>query len=360
VQAESTEQSFSIQLTLTRDFLKWVYTHRLLNGEGEFQDQAWADKAETEQFSFAGKHGTQFKSMDEILSFNKAFDAILLKHDINDSHKHSLLYLIIFLNFDYEQQSIENNRHNHLHDYSIFILNLIADSVAHIERMRKNEMYQQIYDEATTEFFFAKKELVNTMPLEELVEYVPDAKNADDVVKYLRIALYDQELYVPEDLILTIQSNQSRRLKSLSGKQVEKLELPKNLLYQTFTYMISTMLEQHKKYDTWFYQEITKANSTLADFKKLNNKFKKHNISNAKSLAKVGILIGDYLRLHKIYTNKSKISTFLFVYFALFKAMNLKKPVEFPEDYSELIPFYKANKVNSETIRNMMKDVGEI
>jgi hypothetical protein len=360
MESETIQQTISMQLTLTREFLKWVYTHRLLDGEGEFQNQAWADKAETEQFSFGGKHGTQFKSLDHILSFNKAFDAILLKHKIDETHKHSLLYLIIFLNLDYEQQSIENNRHNHLHDYSLFILDLIADSVAHIERMRKNERYEQIYDEATTEFFFAKKELVNNMPLEELVEYVPDGKHADDIVKYLRITIYNQELYVPEDLIITIQSNQSRNLKSLSGKQVSKFELPKNLLYQTFTYMIGTMCEQHKKHDTWFYQEITKGNSTLADFKQLNDKFKKHSISNPKSLARVGILIGDYLIKHKIYTTKSGIASFLFDYFALFKAMNLKTSVEFPEEYNELLSFYLKNGITSETIRNMMKDVGEI
>ncbi|WP_179416145.1 hypothetical protein HDF19_08410 [Mucilaginibacter sp. E4BP6] len=360
VQAEATEQPCCIRLTLTRDFLKWVYSHRLLYGVGEFQDQLWANKPEVEHFSFGGKPGTQFKSLDDAISFNIAFDAILLKHNINEKHKHSLLYLIIFLNFDYEQQSIENNRHNHLHDFAIFILDLIADSLAHIERMRKNENYQQMYDGATNEFFFAKKELVNTMPLEELVEYVPDAKHADDIVKYLRIGLYEQELYVPKDIIITVQSNQSRNLKSLSGKQVSKLELPKNLLYETFTYMISNMLNQHKRYNTWFYQEIIKANSTLADFKKLNDKFKKHTISNTKSLAKVGILVSDYLIKHKIYTSKRAIASFLFDYFALFKAINLKKPIEFPDDYSELISFYNRNGVDSETIRNMMKDVGEI
>lgn len=358
---QSEQQYYTINLILTNKFLKWVYTHRLLNGPGALQDELFAEKPDSEEFLFGGKHRIQFKTLEEITSFNAAFDNILLKHRINECHKHSLLYFIVFLNFDYEQQSIENNRHNHLHDYAIFILDLISDSLAHIERMRKNESYQEIYDGTTNEIFFAKKELVATMPLEELVEYLPDAKHADDVVKYLRITIYDDELYVPEDLMITVQSNKDRKLKSLSGAQINKFELPKNLLYETFTHMIGNMLNQHKKNNTVFYQEIVKNNSTLADFKSFNNKFKKHSISNVTSLTRLGTIIGDYLTEHKIFTSKRAIAGFLFEYFALFKAIELKRSMEqLPEDYSQLIPIYIKNRINGETIRNMMKDVGEI
>ena len=351
---------YNITLTLTNKFLKWAYTHRLIDGPGKFQDEAFAKRPDVEQIRFGGKYGTQFTTLDEIESFNVAFDVLLDKFKVDKKHKHPLLYLISFLNQDFEQQSIENNRHNYLHDYAVFILDMIADSLAHIERMRKNSNYQEIYDAVTNEILFAKKEVFNVMPLEELVERVPDAKHADDIVRYQRISLYDYELYVPDDVIITIQSNKKRNLKSLSGKQVSLLQLPTNLAYQTFSFIVTNILDQHKKYNTSFYQDMFNPESTLRDFKSFNNKYKKHSISNNTSLARLGTLIGDYLIMNNICTNKRAIAAFLFEYFALFKAINLKKAVEFPNDYSELIHFYNCNHITSETIRYMMNDVGEI
>jgi len=266
----------------------------------------------------------------------------------------------MFLGNDVEQQSINNNRHNHLHNYAIFILNLIADSLAHIEAMRKNLNYKEIYDEYTNEIFFARHEVVASMPYDELVEYYPDLKQADDVIKYLRVPFYDYELYVPNDVIISIQSNKGRKLKALAGNQVSNFELPRNVQRETFIFMIKTMLDTHKQYNTEFYQDLIKGENMFTDYKKLITKNKKHSISNVTSLARVGILVTDYLIKHKLYTSKRSIAAFLFEYFALFKAIIMKRPIQVPDDYSELIPFYIKNGVSAETIRNMMKDVGEI
>jgi hypothetical protein len=358
--SQQTEPHYCINLTLTRNFLKWTHSHRLVDGEGAGQDSLWANQPDEQKFRFGGKYGTQFKNLQEVESFIIAFDGLLKRKGVDDKHKHSLFYLIMFLGNDYEQQSIDNNRHNQLLEYARFLLDLIADSSAHIAAMRKNSLYSLVYDEYTKEIFFAKKEVIASMPHEDLLEYLPYPKQADDVVKYLRIRFYDDELYVPEDMVITLQSNKGRKLKSISGAQVSQLELPKNLASETFTYIIGNMLDLHKRYNTSFYQDITKENSTLADFKSLKDKYKKHGISNTVSLAKVGVLVGDYLTKHNIYTTKRGIAGFLFEYFALFKAIGTKKPIELPDDYSELIPFYIKNHINSETIRNMMKDVGDI
>ena len=354
------QQHYCINITLTREFLKWTHTHRLVEGPNEYLERLWNNKPAEQQFSFGGKYGTQFKTLEELQSFNTAFDKLLSDKSINPKHKHPLFYLITFLGNDVEQQSKDNNRHNHLHDYAIFILNLIADSLAHIEAMRKNPNYQEVYDELTNELFFAKHEVVASMPYNELIEYYPDPKQADDVIKYLRIPFYDYELYVPNDIIISIQSNKNRKLKTLEGTQVNNFELPKNIQRETFIYMIKTMLDYHKRYNTEFYQDLIKGENTFADYKKLINKNKKHSISYVTSLVKVGVLVTDYLIKHKIYTSKRSIAGFLFEYFALFKAIVLKRPLQLPNDYSELIPFYIKNRVNGETIRNMMKDVGEI
>lgn len=351
------QQHYTIRLALTREFLKWTHTHRLLDGEGEVQDQLWARKPVTQEFLFGGKYGIQFKTIEQVASFNTAIDAMLVKNKVDSKHKHSLLYLIMFLNQDYEQQSIENNRNNHLHDYSRFILDLIANSLSHFDAMGKNASYQKVYDGETQEFFFAKKELLQSMPIEELVVHIPDEDHKDDIVKYLRVSIYDDELYVPDDLIINIGSR--RTLKNLLGETIPYVKLPNNIRYETFNFMLERMLQEHKKFNTEFYHDIVKDNM-LSDFKSVYLKYKRHKISNTKSLAIVGTLITDYLFKHKLYTSKRSVAVFLFEYFALFKAIELKKQVMFPENYEELIPFYIRNKVTRETIRNMMKDVGEI
>ena len=353
-------QYYSINLALTREFLKWVYTHRLVDGQ-EFQ-HLWDNKPDTEGFRFGGRNGTQFSTLQNIESFNGAFDNLLTKFNIHKEHKHSLLYLIMFLGRDTEQQSIENNWNNHLLDYARFITDLISDSLAHMEAMRKNPLYEEIYDEYTTETFFAKHEVVVSMPYEELLEYVPLAKQADDIVKYVRIPIYDQELHIPEDLIVSIQSNKGRILTSRSGAQVKNVELPSNLKRETFKFLVDHMLGQHEKHNTAFYQEIIKDNTILSDLaNELEKANKKHVISNVVSLAKVGTILTDYLLKHKLFSSKRSISTFLFEYFALFKAIILKKqPLVFPTNYDELIPFYRSLGVDGEKLRNQMKDVGEI
>jgi hypothetical protein len=233
--------------------------------------------------------------------------------------------------------------------------------MAHMEAMRRKPAYQEVYDVMTTETFFAKHEIVNSMSYEELIEYFPTAKQADDVVRYNRVNIYGYELHVPSDLIITIQSNKGRKIESLDGAQVEYLEIPRNILLETFKFMVNNMLELHKKKNTQFHQDITNTNTTLKDLIKSLNKNKKHTVSNVLSLAKIGTLVTDYFKMHKLLTSKRSIAAFLFEYFALFKAIILKKqPSKFPANYDELIPFYRSLGVDSEKLRNQMKDVGEI
>jgi hypothetical protein len=100
--------------------------------------------------------------------------------------------------------------------------------------------------------------------------------------------------------------------------------------------------------------------SMLSDFRRIYEKHKRHQLSIPRSLATVGHLVGDYLSLHSIYTKKSHIAAFLFEYFALFKAIGVKTTDPFPIDYRQVIEFYIGNNVNSETLRNLMKEFGEI
>ncbi|HWZ35264.1 MAG TPA: hypothetical protein VNW51_03855 [Mucilaginibacter sp.] len=354
-------QHYSFKITLDKEFLIWVHSHKAVDGELGHQPEFWKSTQDKDESTFGGKHGIQFSTLDEIQLFNTEFDAILKDHKIDAQHKHPLFYMMSFLNEDYEQQSIKKNLHNELLNYSRFLLNLIADSLSHISSMRKNALYEEVFDEYTQEFFFAKKELVASMSHEDLLIHVPDAKNADDVVKYLRITIYeDAQLYVPEDLIIAIQSKKGRKLKILSGAQANLFEIPSTMKYEVFTFIVKHMVALHKRHNTQFYQDLISDNIILDDFKGIEQKFKKHNISYTSSLARVGILVTDYLLKHKLFTSKRSIAQFLFEYFALFKAIRLKNPVVFPDKYEDLIAFYIQNGANGETIRNMMKDAGEI
>jgi len=359
---EAEQQYYYMTLTHTRDFLKWMHTHRLLDGPGEFQDRLWEKQPATKPFRFGGKFGKQFRTAEDFGSFSTAFDETLHEHGIPEKHKANLLYLICFLHDDYEQQSIIRNRHNQLHDYASFIIELIADSEAHIKRMHRNKDYVEINDPYTGEFFFARKALAESMPEEELLEYLPTEKNGDDVIKYLRITICDHELYVPNDLLLSVNTTTERNLITSSGEQKsDKLTVPLTIQYEMFTYMLKLMLDMHRKYDTMFYKALSQPELISPDLKDyVNNHYKRHALSPTQSLARIGVLVSDYLIANKTHTSKRSIAAFLFEYFALFKAIKLKRTADYPENYSELIPFYIKNKVNSETVRNLMKDVGEI
>jgi len=352
----SEQQYYYIQLNLSNTFLKWAYGHRLV--DGDIAKQFWKDKQAPHTVAFGGLNSTQFTSLAEIQSFNEAFDNLLAKHDINVKHKHPLKYFMIFLHNDYETQSLANNAHNGLLEYAQFILNIYTNSKRHFEAMAKNPAYQMIYDEMTQEYLFATKKLYESMPLDELVEYIPDTKHADDVIRYLRITIGENELYIPPGMEMTVTND--KELRNLLGATIQKIPVPAYLQYNIFSYVINEMVEAHKKANTIFYQYLTQKEAGDADLRRIYNQYKKSYVSQSQSLLRVAIMISDYLKEQKLITVKRKAAVFLHGYFSLFKAFIIKSGQTLPEDYSELNPFYVRNHISPETIRLMLKDVGEI
>lgn len=310
------------------------------------------------EHTFGGKYDTQFKTTEQIRSFLQAFHDMFNKRGIDSKHLHPLLYLILFLKEDVEQQGIANERFNTLLDYARFIVDLIINCSSHIQQMDKRQDYQRVYDESTNEFFFAKSELVETMSHEDLLEFVPKEDQADDVVKYLRVKLLDNELYVPRDLVINIGS--TRMLKGIDGQKIPQIDLPMRFRSDILSHTLGAMLGEHKANNTIFYQELSKETIDPSELKKIYNQYKKRATSNTNALTQVGILVGDYVKDNAIYKTKIDIAGFLFEYFALFKAFKFRKPITIPEDYSRLTQFYIEKGITKETVRMMMKDVGEI
>lgn len=141
--------------------------------------EMWKNTPDISEHSFGGAYGTQFTSVEQYVSFNAAFEKVLIKNKIDSAHKNPLLYMISFLGADYQKQSLDRNEANRLIKYTRFILDLQTNCYSHFEAMMKNKEYQRIYDEYTAEYFFAKKSLLDKMPLEEICEYRPNDNPGD-------------------------------------------------------------------------------------------------------------------------------------------------------------------------------------
>ncbi len=356
-------QPLAFVIKIQRDFLKWIYSHRLVDNidrNSAFYQKMMANAPDEEEIPFGGAYGAQFNSADEIRSFILAFNSLLNKHKIPTIHRSPLLYAIIFLGDDYEKQHEKNIQTNRLIEYTRFILDLYQTGKSHFDSMAKNPAYQMIYHEGMKEYFFAKKELFETLTLEQIAEDRPNEKPGD-IVQYLRVRIFDSEMYVPNELLFSITSSQT--LRAFQGEVIPKIKIPAYLQSELFKFTIRYMLDEHKRNNTKFYQAIFRSGLTSEDFKTLYNQYKKHGVSQPESLLRVGVIVSDYLKLHKLLKNKSDEAAFLFEYFSLFKAMKIKKPVTFPTDYNEMPQFYIRNGINKNTIRLMMKDadkVGEI
>lgn len=355
----SEQLNISKIITLKKEFLMKIHAHELLAEiKGISVDdpdyiEMWKNTPDISEYHFGGAYGTQFASVEQCVSFNTAFEKVLIKNKIDAAHKNPLLYIISFLGKDYQKQSLDRNAANRLIEYTQFILDLQTNCSSHFEAMMKNKEYQRIYDEATAEYFFAKKTLLDKLPLEEICEYRPN-DNPGDLVQYLRINIFQTELYVPRDMIFSIISN--RNLRDFEGETIGNITIPPYLQSEVFKFTVDYMLAEHKRNDTEFYRELNIPGLTGDDVKKIYSQYKKHNISYTQSMLRIGMVIRDYLITNKLSKNKSSVAAFLFDYFSLFKVIPLKKTVEFPADYNELPNFYNRNRITKDTIRYMMKD----
>jgi hypothetical protein len=355
----SNQQYLSEVITLKKEFLMKIHAHELLAEiKGiRFDDpdyiEMWKNTPDISEHSFGGAYGTQFTSVEQYVSFNAAFEKVLIKNKIDTAHKNPLLYMISFLGADYQKQSLDRNEANRLIEYTRFILDLQTNCSSHFKTMMKNKEYQRIYDEATTEYFFARKTLLDKLPLEQICEDRPN-DTPGDLVQYLRIKIFETELYVPFDMIFSIVSD--RNLRGFEGEKIANITIPSYLQSEVFKFTIDYMLDAHKRNNTEFYRALNTPGLSRSDETKFYNQYKKHNISYTQSMLRVGMVVSDYLLSNKLSKNKSSVAAFLFDYFSLFKIIPLKNKVEFPIEYSELPNFYNRNGVTKETIRYMIKD----
>jgi hypothetical protein len=354
------EQLFvSKRLSLKKEFLMNIHAHELLaqikgiNIDDLGYIEMWKNTPEVSDHRFGGAYGTQFTTVEQYLSFDAAFESVLLKNKIDLAHRNPLLYLISFLGEDYQKQSLERNENNRLIEYTQFILDLQKNCSLHFEAMMKNKEYQMIHDEATTEYFFAKKTLLEKIPIDEIIEYRPNDAPGD-LVQYMRVPIFQTELYVPDDMLMGVISD--RNLRKFDGEQLNNIVVPAYLQSEVFKFTIDFMLEAHKRNNTKFYKALNTPGITREEIATFYGQYKKHSISYTQSMLRVGLVISDYLISNKLSKNKSSVAAFLFEYFSLFKVLPLKTQVNFPTEYSELPNFYNRNGITKDTIRYMMKD----
>ncbi|MDO3643835.1 hypothetical protein [Mucilaginibacter sp. L3T2-6] len=352
-----TPEYLSIVITLQTSFLKWVHSHKLVDGPESIQ--FWKDKPDIQKFNFGGLDGCQFKTPEQVNSFIVAFDKVMERHEIDRKHRYPLWYMLMFMESSYERQSMSNNIHNHLHEYANFLLNVIAYANEQIELFEKNPSYIKLDDTLTGEFFFAKRSLADTMPLDELIEHIPYDNKLLEVVRFFRIKVFDKELYFPQDVTLSITSTDYQKLLTTKNDHnVSLLEFPTNLTYQTLTFTIQTMLDAHKRANTPFYREIIAKNTSWHHLIESNSNQKKHHLSHRVSLARVGTLVTDYFNEYNVTKVKRKVGLFLFDYFALFRAFKLPGTVSYPEDHRLLRSFYIEQGMKEDYMLYLMKELG--
>jgi hypothetical protein len=358
----SEPQYLSIVLRIPKATLVRIHEHRLINpfqgANEEFKSTLWQDAPEIVEHLFGGRGGTQFSCIEDIENFLTSFQKIFDSRQIDRKHIYPILYMFLFLQEDDVQQSMDMNRFNRLLEYSRFIIDVMINCRSHMQMMLKNKAYQTIYDEYTNEYFFAKRELVDTMAHEDLLEFMPNEEQADDVVKYLRIQILGKELYVPKDLIANIASD--RTLRDVEGTVIPRIELPARFMQEMLESTLRSMVDDHKNNDTAFYRELSKDTIDERELIRIYKQYRKRAYSQNKALLKVAIIISDYLKENQIFKTKADISKFLFEYFALFKVFRLKTKASLPNDYAEIIPFYLKHGISGETVRMMLKDAGEI
>lgn len=358
--SEPHHYTFTLQIP-KQAFIR-IHSHRFAdNLEGasqEMLDQLFEKLPDPVSHPFGGRWGTQFKTPDDVASFLNTCKVVFDKWKIDSKHLHPLLYIFCFLEEDDEQQSHDMNRFNRLLDSSRFLLDFIVGCSAHVKMMANNETYAQVYDQYTDERFFAKKELVETMDHEDLIVYCPPEDRANDIVKYIKISFEDRYVSVPHDMIVNISSD--RVLRNFEGAVVPKIDLPPRFVRETLNFIIGEMVKDHKENDTEFYRELTSGTPDEYKLKKIYKQYRKRALSYNRALTKVAIMISDYLKENKLLSTKADISKFLFEFFALLQVLRLKNNETLPSDYSQLIPFYAKRGVSGETIRLMMRDVGEI
>jgi hypothetical protein len=353
----------TITLKLSKDFLKKAHSHPLISEIPDINEKQyskmWRRTKKIVKFNFGGRQGTQFTSKEQMESFKKAFNTLLTEKRIDLKHADSLLYLILFIDKESESQSLANNQYNRLMDYADFVINLFTIGIKHVEDMSKKKDYGLCFDEATREFFFAKTSLIDSLG-DDLVDYVPNPKNANEIVRYLRVDVCGHELYIPEELSLAI--NNVKPFKSVFGEQVHGLTLPAQFKHQFFKEMLASMMNEHKQANTDFYKLFEAPKIDVNEFKKFYKASRKYKFKNAEALIKVGTVVSDYILSHNLLKNKVQIAEFLWEYFSLFKAYQLPKKSIFPipDNYCELTWFYLQNKITKDSVRLMMKNTSQI
>lgn len=193
----STTQHYSFIINLSKNFLKKTHAHPLIaeikGMDEDFYDLMWESTNDLVEFRFGGTSGTQFTSPNQIKQFITAFNALLVKKTIDQKHRNSLLYLVLFLNDETEKQSMQRNHSNKLKDYADFLTNIFINCMNHLEYMSKKKDYRLCYDKSAKEFFFAKIHLIESLG-EDLPNYVPELKNENDIVRYLRIDVCEMQI----------------------------------------------------------------------------------------------------------------------------------------------------------------------
>jgi hypothetical protein len=338
--------NYSIPIKFSKQFMMKLHAHPLVADVrgSSFDDPSyqamWVKQPDTVDFNFSGWNRNQFKNSLEAKGFNQSFKDLLERSNIDLNHLGPLLYISTFQYQDFEKQSLVNNNFNCYRDSGTFLLDLYIKGSEHFEKMLKDSKYHTIYDEQTDEIFFS---LLDPAMYDDL-----DDHYSTGAVLYQSFKIGKSVIRIPDSYHLSLFDREKNR--------APVADIPPTFTRGILDAAITKLIKDHEEQETEYFQIFNEESHNLNQLKTIT-KQKKKLVSGDVTIVKIGSVIQDYLSANYVAMPKARITDFLWEYFALLKAYDVKADDVPPTEYSELTSFYREHKITKESIRLKFKSV---
>ncbi len=362
----------AIQLRLPVREFKWIHSHKLI---GDFEDiiikqKLFESLSRSKDFVtsvFNGVNGNSFSSLSDAQDFlSEAYTQI---PGLNQEQLHVLLYISSFYGKELERQSTLSHDVNRLNQSGKFLINLFIQGYEHFLLMTKNPQYVICYDPQHTEFYFAKKNIAESMSSEDLAEYVSD--KSSEIIRYTKFVFGRQDLYLRGDLVPVLMTEaelqRTNRIEKLNSKLQKRMlqnsedqsllmtqvqPYPKTMRNFLLIYSIKEIIAEHTNCKTALYQLFNSDDFSLNKLKTFTFHTKQRTLEYA-ALAKATQVMYEYLT-QKSHITKIKCAEMISRLFALLKIFHIDSEQEIPAKYSDLPRFYSNNGRGKEYVRGML------
>jgi len=349
--------TYKTTITLTRNFLTWIHSNPVMSSvkdvPPELAIESWSKYSDTIEIGFGGIYGEQFPTESDFFEFRTEFIKLLDTSNIDRKHEHALYYFITFYGHQSTAQSIQRNHYNTLLIEGRFLLDLIEDSTQYFKKLVKDPSYDFFIDPDTEAPLFIKKHLITEE--EFLLDFAESyAKRPGDVIRFHRFLIYETVVYLRPHYNFNFTRNISKR--DAKRKSIPLIELPGSLKLDTFMSILDRILNSQQAANTLFYREFNiEGGFDMRSFQQFSKGYYKQAHSHVGVMFNIATALSDYLKRFANFKSKTAIAKFIYGYFILFKAVEVKDRSSIPKAYSELEKFYTQQGRSFNYIRLLLK-----